>query len=75
MSDEIIKPPNTSDNSLAPALSYISNKIKVQFDGDCLKQDNYIYSWENRKYIHRLWNKFFMMIILYKKIIYLVQPN
>ena len=39
LSDEIIKSPNTSDNSLAPALSYISNKIRVQFDGDCLKQD------------------------------------
>ena len=35
--DEIIKP-NTSDTSLAPALSYIGNK-RVIFDGDCLKQD------------------------------------
>ena len=25
--DEIIKPPTTSDNSLAPALRYIGNKI------------------------------------------------
>ena len=25
--------------SLAPALSYIGNKTKVKFDGDCLKQD------------------------------------
>ena len=28
-SDEIIKPPNTSDNSLAPALSYIGNKKSI----------------------------------------------
>ena len=39
MSDEIIKPPNTSDNSLTPALSYISNKTRVKFDWSCLKQD------------------------------------
>ena len=39
MSDEIIKPSNTSDNSLALALSYIGNKTRVKFDGSCLKQD------------------------------------
>ena len=33
MSDEIIKPPTTSGNSLAPALSYTGNKIS------CLKQN------------------------------------
>ena len=27
-SDEVIKPPITSDNSLAPALSYIGNKTR-----------------------------------------------
>ena len=35
-SDEIIKPPSTSDNSLAPPLSYISKKIRVKFVGNCL---------------------------------------
>ena len=35
-SDEIIKPPSTSDNSLAPLLSYISKKIRVKFVGNCL---------------------------------------
>ena len=39
MSNEIIKPPNISDNSLAPALSYIGNKTRVKFNGGCLKQD------------------------------------
>ena len=37
--DEIIKPPSTSDNSLTPALSYIDNKTKVEFDESCFKQD------------------------------------
>ena len=39
MSDESINPPTISDNSLAPALSYIGNKTRVQFGGGCLKQD------------------------------------
>ena len=39
MSDEIIKPPTTSDNSLAPALNYFGNKTRVKFDGSYLKQD------------------------------------
>ena len=37
--DEIIKSPTASDNGLAPALSYIGNKIKIKFDGGCLKQN------------------------------------
>ena len=39
LSDESIKPSNTSDNSLAPALKSIGNKTRVKFDGGCLKQD------------------------------------
>ena len=39
MSDEITKPPTTSDNSLVPALSYIGSKTIVEFVGGCLKQD------------------------------------
>ena len=38
LSDEVIKPPTTSGNSLAPALSYIGNKARVKFNGSCLKQ-------------------------------------
>ena len=30
LSDEIIRSPSTSCNSLAPGLNYISNKIRVQ---------------------------------------------
>ena len=39
MSDESIKPPSTSDNSLAPSLSYIGTRKRVKFVGSCLKQD------------------------------------
>ena len=38
-SDEIIKPPTTSDNSLAPTLSYIGDTARVKFDEDSLKRD------------------------------------
>ena len=33
LSDEIIKPPATDENSLAPALKIVGNKIKVKFEG------------------------------------------
>ena len=39
MSDEIIKPSNTSGNSLVLAKSYIGNKTRSKFNGSCLKQD------------------------------------
>ena len=39
LSDEIINPPSTCDNSLPPELSYITNRTRVKFDESCLKQD------------------------------------
>ena len=42
LSDESIKPPTTSDNSLTPALNYYRNKIRVKFARSCLKQSNKI---------------------------------
>lgn len=40
MSEESIKPPNTSDNSLAPKLIYIHNvKIVVKSEASCFKQN------------------------------------
>ena len=39
LSDESIKPSTTSVNSLAPALNYFGNKIRVKYNGGCLKQD------------------------------------
>ena len=42
LSSESIKPPTTSDNSLAPSLNYYGNKIRVKFARSCLKQSNKI---------------------------------
>ena len=40
LSNESIKPHTTSDNSLAPALNYHCNKIRVKFARGFLKQSN-----------------------------------
>ena len=42
LSDETIKLPSMSDNSLTPSINYINNtdKIRVKFTGSCLKQSN-----------------------------------
>ena len=44
ISDESIKPPRTSNNSLNPRLSYNDTKIKVQFTGSCLKQPKFTFT-------------------------------
>ena len=41
ISNESIKPPTTSNNSLNPRLSYNDTKIKVQITGSCLKQPKF----------------------------------
>ena len=46
MSDESINPPTTSDNSLAPALSYFGNKTCVKFDETYFKQDKIAFTHE-----------------------------
>ena len=40
LSDESIKPPSTSDNSLSPLIDYYGRKIRLKFSGSCLKQPN-----------------------------------
>ena len=40
ISNEGMKPPTTSNNSLNPRLSYYGTKTRVQFTGSCLKQPN-----------------------------------
>ena len=42
--NEAIKPPTTSENSLAPALSYYCSKTRLKFTGSCLKQDKITYT-------------------------------
>ena len=44
LSNESIKPPTTSDNSLNPRLSYYGTKIRVQFTGSCLKQPKFTFT-------------------------------
>ena len=39
MSDESIKSPTTSNKILNPSLYYVGTKIRVKFNGDCLKQE------------------------------------
>ena len=46
LSDESIKPPTTSDNSLTPALNYYGTKTRVKFIGSCLKQPKISYTHE-----------------------------
>ena len=57
MSDESIKPPTTSNKMLNPSLDFVGTKARVKFNGDCLKRENYIQSWENSKHLHCLWNR------------------
>ena len=43
LSDESIKPPATSNNSLAPSLNIFSIRARVKVDGSCLKQAKIIF--------------------------------
>ena len=44
ISNESIKPPTISNNSLNPRLKYNDTKIKVQFTGSCLKQPKFTFT-------------------------------
>ena len=44
LSNESIKSPTTSDNSLNPRLGYYGTKIRVQFTGSCLKQPKFTFT-------------------------------
>ena len=44
ISNESIKPPTTSNNSLNPRLSYYGTKVRVQFTKSCLKQSDHIFT-------------------------------
>ena len=44
LSNESIKPPTTSNNSLNPRLSYNDTKIKVQSTGSCLKEPKFTFT-------------------------------
>ena len=42
LSNESIRPPTTSDNSLTPELNYHGTKTRVKFTKSCLKQSSHI---------------------------------
>ena len=42
LSNESIKPPTTTNNSLTPELNYYGTKTKVKVTGSCLKQSSHI---------------------------------
>ena len=52
MSDEIIKPPTTSNKRLAPELSYFGIKTRLKFNGSCLKQDKITYTFRTKVNIY-----------------------
>ena len=46
LSNESIKPPTTSDNSLNLRLSYNGTKMVLKFTGSCLKQPKFTFTHE-----------------------------
>ena len=44
LSDETIKPPVTSDNSLTPLIDYLGNKIRLKLNGSILRQPKVSYT-------------------------------
>ena len=44
LSNETIKPPTTSDNSLTPTSYYYAAKLRIKFTGSCLKQNKVIFN-------------------------------
>ena len=44
LSSESIKPPTTSNNSLAPAINNYGTKTRVKFTGSCLQQSKITYT-------------------------------
>ena len=47
LSDDTIKPPSTSDNSLSLSVDYLGVKRRVEFAGSCFKQDKTTYDHKN----------------------------
>ena len=75
LSNESIKPPATSNNSLNPKLNYYGTKTRVQFVGSCLKQSNHIFTHKkNCKYLFMNYQHLVLiLVILQWKIVYLKQ--
>ena len=48
LSNESITPPNTN---ISPSINYVGNKIRIKFNGSCLKQSNKI-SYTHKKIVN-----------------------
>ena len=64
ISNESIKPPTTSNNSLNPRLSYNDTKIKVQFTGSCLKQPKFTFTHEKVVNVYELGVHLVHMVVI-----------
>ena len=47
LSEERIKPPATSDDTLAPSSNYIDVRPRIKFDGQCLKQHKVTFTYKD----------------------------
>ena len=52
MSDESIKPPTTPNKVLNPLVDYVGTKIRVKFNGECLKQEKITFNHEKIENIY-----------------------
>ena len=52
LSDESIKPPTATNNSLTPELNYYGTKTKIKFTRSCLKQSSHILTHKNTANIY-----------------------
>ena len=52
LSNESITPPSAANNFLTPSLNYLGTKIRVKFNGSCLKQDKVTYTHRKKKNIY-----------------------
>ena len=61
-----MKPPDTSNNSLAPAMNCIDSKMQVKLDGNCLKQDRLTFTYKKVVNIYIVYDINFWPNILQK---------
>ena len=47
MSNEKIRPPTTSNNSLSPKLKWHNSKTRIEFKDSCFKQDKVTFTSNN----------------------------
>ena len=81
MSDERIKSPSAPNNSLDPSLDYLGSKIRVKFNGSCLKQGKITFSHGKTVNIYIVYEKFIehwktvLVQLNYQKMLILMNAN